>query len=158
MKKEYLFAAYIKIGMLSLLLLGIAESLSSQEFNTGEKEYDESLHAVSDSVAFVQQADSISVLALGSCVDSFVNQTVYSVVSVQGCNTLTVQNVTVLGNGNLTLSAPEAVLLNGPFEVKPGGILNIKNELVQWIIDYDYDNAGNRIRRSANSVKLSDVN
>ena len=36
-------------------------------------------------------------------------------------------------------------------------LLNIKNELTQWSIDYGYDNAGNRIRRSANSMKLSDV-
>ena len=57
-----------------------------------------------------------------SCVSTYTNQTVSSSVSVLGCNTLAVQNVTVASNGNLSLSAPAQITINGPFEVKSGGI------------------------------------
>lgn len=51
---------------------------------------------------------------------TYTNQTVSSSVSVLGCNTLAVQNVTVASNGNLSLSAPAQITINGPFEVKSG--------------------------------------
>ena len=73
-----------------------------------------------------------------SCVSTYTNQTVSSSVSVLGCNTLAVQNVTVASNGNLSLSAPAQITINGPFEVKSGGILNIRQSQ-QMIFTYTYD-------------------
>ena len=49
---------------------------------------------------------------------TYTNQTVSSSVSVLGCNTLAVQNVTVASNGNLSLSAPAQITINGPFEAQ----------------------------------------
>ena len=122
--------------MLSYLLFVFFDSVSSEDLKFKEKGVDKSSNnIVSDSMVFDQQVDSISVFALGECVDSYENQTVSSVVLVQGCNALTVKNVIVSGNGDLTLSASDAVLINGSFEVKLGGLLNIKNELTQWSID-----------------------
>ena len=69
---------------------------------------------------------------------TYTNQTVSSSVSVLGCNTLAVQNVTVASNGNLSLSAPAQITINGPFEVKSGGILNIRQSQ-QMIFTYTYD-------------------
>lgn len=159
MKREYISAAYIKVCMLWFLLFGFVDSISSSEFQTGEKRIEENLnYVVSDSIILDQQIDSLSVSTLEGCVNLYENQTVSSVVLVQGCNTLTVKNVIVSGNGDLTLSAPDAVLINGPFEVKIGGLLKIKNDLTQWSFDYIYDNAGNRIRRTASPMKLSSVN
>ena len=57
---------------------------------------------------------------------TYSNQTVSSSVSVLGCNTLAVQNVTVASNGNLSLSTPAQITINGPFEVKSGGVLNMQ--------------------------------
>ena len=79
-----------------------------------------------------------------SCVSTYTNQTVSSSVSVLGCNTLAVQNVTVASNGNLSLSAPAQITINGPFEVKSGGILNIRQSQ-QMIFTYTYDASGNSI-------------
>lgn len=153
MKRENMCIACIQICMLSILLFGFVDSVFSKDFKAEEQSYRKSNQNLSDSVRTNQQSDSISVLSTGSCVNSFENQTVSSTVSVQGCNTLTVKNVTITNNGDLTLSAPENITLNGPFEVKLGGLLNIKNELTQWSINYGYDNAGNRIRRSASSME-----
>lgn len=100
-----------------------------------------------------QQADhSISqVVQARSCVNTFVNQTVSSTVSVVGCTTLSVQNVTVTGSGQLTLLAPESITINGPFEIKPGCRLNIhKFESQNILIRYTYDKSGNRITKVAN--------
>ena len=47
-------------------------------------------------------------------------------------------NVTVASNGNLSLSAPAQITINGPFEVKSGGILNIRQSQ-QMIFTYTYD-------------------
>ena len=77
---------------------------------------------------------------------TYTNQTVSSSVSVLGCNTLAVQNVTVASNGNLSLSAPAQITINGPFEVKSGGILNIRQSQ-QMIFTYTYDASGNRTTR-----------
>ena len=89
-----------------------------------------------------------------SCVSTYTNQTVSSSVSVLGCNTLAVQNVTVAGNGNLSLSAPAQITINGPFEVKSGGILNIRQSQ-QMIFTYTYDASGNRTTRQFSAMASS---
>jgi len=60
-----------------------------------------------------------------NCVNTFTNQTVTSYLFVEGCNTLTVQNVTVTNSGNLHLSAPGVITINGAFDVYLGGQLNV---------------------------------
>ena len=83
---------------------------------------------------------------------TYTNQTVSSSVSVLGCNTLAVQNVTVASNGNLSLSAPAQITINGPFEVKSGGILNIRQS--QQMI-FTYDASGNRTTRQFSAMASS---
>lgn len=90
----------------------------------------------------------------GACVNTYTNQTVSSVVAVLGCGTLTVQNVTVAATGDLSFSAPTAVTINGPFEVKSGGLLNIRQSQ-QMIFNFTYDAAGNRITRQFGSLVRS---
>ena len=85
---------------------------------------------------------------------TYTNQTVSSSVSVLGCNTLAVQNVTVASNGNLSLSAPAQITINGPFEVKSGGILNIRQSH-QMIFTYTYDASGNRTTRQFSAMASS---
>ena len=85
---------------------------------------------------------------------TYTNQTVSSSVSVLGCNTLAVQNVTVASNGNLSLSAPAQITINGPFEVKSGGILNIRQSQ-QMIFTYTYDASGNRPTRQFRAMASS---
>ena len=146
MKRENIQMAYIKICMLSFLLFGFVDSISSKDFNSGEELNGNSSRIVSDSLRIGQNLDSISVLAAGSCVNTFENSTVSSMISVQGCNTLTVKNVTITNNGNLTLSAPDAVLINGFFEAQLGSVLNIKKKEAS-IVEFIYNAAGNRILR-----------
>ena len=83
-----------------------------------------------------------------SCVSTYTNQTVSSSVSVLGCNTLAVQNVTVASNGNLSLSAPAQITINGPFEV------NIRQSQ-QMIFTYTYDASGNRTTRQFSAMASS---
>ena len=85
---------------------------------------------------------------------TYTNQTVSSSVSVLGCNTLAVQNVTVASNGNLSLSAPAQITINGPFEVKSCGILNIRQSQ-QMIFTYTYDASGNRTTRQFSAMASS---
>ena len=85
---------------------------------------------------------------------TYTNQTVSSSVSVLGCNTLAVQNVTVASNGNLSLSAPAQITINGPFEVKSGGILNIRQSQ-QMKFTYTYDASGNRTTRQFSAMASS---
>ena len=85
---------------------------------------------------------------------TYTNQTVSSSVSVLGCNTLAVQNVTVASNGNLSLSAPAQITINGPFEVKSGCILNIRQSQ-QMIFTYTYDASGNRTTRQFSAMASS---
>lgn len=146
MKRENMCIACIQICMLSILLFGFVDSVFSKDFNAEEQLYRKSNQNLSDSVRTNQQSDSISVLSTGSCVNTFENQTVSSTVSVQGCNTLTVRNVTITNNGDLTLSASDAVLINGPFEAQLGGVLNIKKKEAS-IVKFIYNAAGNRILR-----------
>lgn len=138
--------AYIKICMLSFLLFGFADSISSKGIQNGENLSSNSNQIVSDSLRTEQHSDSTSIYSVGSCVNTFENQTVSSKVSVQGCNTLVVQNVTISNTGNLTLSAPDAVLINGSFEVQLGGVLNIRKKEAS-IVEFIYNAAGNRILR-----------
>ena len=81
---------------------------------------------------------------------TYTNQTVSSSVSVLGCNTLAVQNVTVASNGNLSLSAPAQITINGPFEVKSGGILNIRQSqqmiLLILMMRQEIEQHGNLVR------------
>ena len=73
-----------------------------------------------------------------SCMNTFTNQTVSSGMSILGCTTL----------------APAEVTINGPFEVKSGGVLNM--QLSQQIIfNYIYDASGNRTTRRFSSVTSS---
>ena len=81
-----------------------------------------------------------------SCVSTYTNQTVSSSVSVLGCNTLAVQNVTVASNGNLSLSAPAQITING--------ILNIRQSQ-QMIFTYTYDASGNRTTRQFSAMASS---
>ena len=53
------------------------------------------------------------------------NQVISSHLSVEGCNTLLVQNVTVTNGGNLSILAPNDVQFNGTFAIDGTGILNI---------------------------------
>lgn len=82
-------------------------------------------------------------------VDTYQHQTVSSTVSVQGRHVLTSSDVTVTSTGDLKLTAPDGVEINGPFTVQLGGILQV-NGGRQWLIRYTYDNSGNRIRREKN--------
>lgn len=92
-----------------------------------------------------------------SCVNTFQNQTVSTYLSVLGCQTLDVQNVTVSGNGNLYLSAPAEITINGTFEVQLGGVLNIKNDQYSLVFDYTYDSAGNRSARQVDRIDAVNV-
>lgn len=86
---------------------------------------------------------------------TYTNQTVSSSVSVLGCNTLAVQNVTVASNGNLSLfQLRQQITINGPFEVKSGGILNIRQSQ-QMIFTYTYDASGNRTTRQFSAMASS---
>ena len=141
-----MFMAYVKICMLPFLLFGFVDFISSKDFKNGEELSDSSNQIVSDSLRKEQHSDSISVFVTGSCVNTFENRTVSSTVSVQGCNTLIVKNVTITNNGNLTLFAPDAVLINGSFEAELGGVLNIKKKEAS-IVEFIYNASGNRILR-----------
>ena len=66
-------------------------------------------------------------IILSPCVNDYTSQTVASNTTVNGCNNLNVQNVTVTNNAKLTLSAPGDVTINGSFEVQLGSQLEIKS-------------------------------
>ena len=103
-----------------------------------------------DAMMFELPGDSLmSPVQLRSCVNLFISQTVSSFVYVLGCSTLAVQSVTVTGGGNLTLTAPVGVEINGPFDVLLGGVLNIcdGSPPPPVGVKYYYDASGNRILR-----------
>lgn len=91
--------------------------------------------------AFICNAEEVT-----DSVDTFNNQTVSTVVSVQGRTVLTSQNVTVSSTGQLTLNGPQGVLIPHDFVVNPGGSL-ILNGGLQYAVIFTYDESGNRIRR-----------
>lgn len=153
MKREYISAAYIKVCMLSFLLFGISDFVFSEGDNKIEKEYDSQLyHAMQDTVA-EKRIDKSSVVRAGSCINIFKDQIVTSAISVLGCDTLAVQNVTITNNGDLTLSAPGNITLNGPFMGELGSILNVKAGELQLVFEFFYDASGNRTRRQISIVE-----
>ena len=101
----------------------------------------------SNSVRAIEQpADTTQVYSARYCVNTFRDQTVSSLQSVEGCDSLIVQNVTVSGTGDLKLFAPEGVTIYGLFEVKQGGVLNI-NRKESLVFEFTYDAAVNRSSR-----------
>ena len=60
-----------------------------------------------------------------SCVTTFTNRTVSSYTVIVGCDTLYVKDITVTGSGDLYLTAPGYININGAFEVALGGQLNV---------------------------------
>ena len=96
--------------------------------------------------AIEQPVDTTQVYSARYCVNTFKDQTVSSLQSVEGCDSLIVQNVTVSGTGDLKLSAPEGVPIYGLFEVAQGGVLNI-NRKESLVFEFTYDAAGNRTLR-----------
>lgn len=83
----------------------------------------------------------------------FENQTISSSRSITGCDSLIVRDVTVVDAGNLTLTAPDYVVLYGAFEVVQGGTLNINEGEEPLIFEFSYDAAGNRFLRRAQAVQ-----
>lgn len=104
------------------------------------------LLSFSNSMKATEPTDTTRVYSTRSCVNTFENQTVSSVRSVTGCDSLVVRGVTVANTGNLTLAAPEGVTMYGLFEVVSGGVLNV-NRKESYIIEFSYDAAGNRKSR-----------
>ena len=96
--------------------------------------------------AIEQPLDTTQVYSARYCVNAFKDQTVSSLQSVEGCDSLIVQNVTVSSTGDLKLSAPESVTIYGLFEVAQGGVLNI-NRKESLVFEFTYDAAGNRTLR-----------
>ena len=97
-------------------------------------------------IAIEQPVDTTQVYSARYCVNAFKDQTVSSLQSVEGCDSLIVQNVTVSSTGDLKLSAPESVTIYGLFEVAQGGVLNI-NRKESLVFEFTYDAAGNRTLR-----------
>lgn len=91
------------------------------------------------------------------CINVFENKTVSSSMAVTGCSTLNIQNVTVTNTGNLTLFAPQEVIINSLFEVQLGGVLSINEEQVQFNFHYDYDAAGNRTTRRFSTTSSANI-
>ena len=96
--------------------------------------------------AIEQPVDTTQVYSARYCVNAFKDQTVSSLQSVEGCDSLIVQNVTVSSTGDLKLSALESVTIYGLFEVAQGGVLNI-NRKESLVFEFTYDAAGNRTLR-----------
>ena len=102
------------------------------------------LFCFSNSIEAVEPEDTTRV---------FENQTVSSSRTIAGCDSLIVRGVTVSDVGNLTLTAPDYVVLYGAFEVVQGGILSINEKEEPLIFKFSYDAAGNRILRQTQAVQ-----
>lgn len=111
------------------------------------------LFCFSNSIESVEPADTTRVYSARSCVSNFENQTVSSSRSIAGCDSLIVHGVTVSDVGNLTLTAPDYVVLYGAFEVVQGGTLSINEKEEPLIFEFSYDAAGNRILRLTQAVQ-----
>ena len=127
--------AYIKICLSLILLFAVNTIVLAQEANPITKESNDSIYQKktgSQTEAVIDnKADSLlKEIQTRACVNTFTNQTVSTNVYVEGCNTLTVQNVTVASGGNLSLSAPSEVIINGTFDVLLGGVLNVGGGVV----------------------------
>ena len=158
------YIAYIKICMLLILLLSANVVVSAQAIDTTTKESGDSTYQkISDSPAkavLEQHADSmLKAIQTRACVNVFTNQTVSSIMSVLGCSTLTVQNVTVVNGGNLSLTAPGEITVNGTFDVLLGGVLNVGGIVAppQLMFNYGYDASGNRISRSLTTTMAAET-
>ena len=120
---------YIKMGALLIYLSLYSVYLLAQQSETAvHAPTDSARNATGNPVSadIIQPVDSIGDSAqTRSCVTTFTNQTVSSYLVVTGCSTLTVQTVTVANSGNLVLSAPGVITINGAFEVALGGQLNV---------------------------------
>ena len=140
--------------MLLVLLSFICGRLSSQELETKVGESADSTYrppAVPVAVPVRQPADSLrQPVETRSCVNTYTGQTVASYEVVTGCVTLTVQNVTVTGAGDLYLLAPGEITINGDFDVVLGGQLNTDSAPPPSAntFEYTYDASGNRISRT----------
>lgn len=100
-----------------------------------------------------EPADTTRIYSPQSCVSVFENQTVSSSRFATGCDSLIVRDVTVSDAGNLTLSAPEYVVLYGTFEVAQGGVLIINEKERPFVFKFIYDAAGNRVLRQKQVVQ-----
>jgi len=69
--------------------------------------------------------DAFAAVQAACTTTNFVNQTVTTNTTVNGCN-VNVQNVTVQNNAKLTIDAQNDATINGPFEVQIGSELEIK--------------------------------
>ncbi|MBS6574800.1 hypothetical protein [Parabacteroides goldsteinii] len=91
-----------------------------------------------------------------ACVNTFENKTITLYTSVSGCTTLTVKNINVTGTGNLSLSAPDQIVINGPFEALLGGVLSMNCEQPKRMtFIFKYDGSGNQKLRQYNSIPAS---
>ncbi len=79
-------------------------------------------------------------------IDTFNNQTVNTQEIIQGRHELTMQNITITASGYLKASAPQGILITGPFQVDPGGQLEL-NGGKQYQISFFYNNIGSRTQR-----------
>ena len=111
------------------------------------------LFCFSNSIEAVEPEDTTRVYSARSCVSVFENQTVSSSRTIAGCDSLIVRGVTVSDVGNLTLTAPDYVVLYGAFEVVQGGILSINEKEEPLIFKFSYDAARNRILRQTQAVQ-----
>ncbi len=111
------------------------------------------LLSFSNSMKAIEPTDTTRVYSTRSCVNTFENQTVSSVRSVTGCDSLIVRGVTIANTGNLTLAAPEYVVLHGSFEVLLGGVLSINEKEEPLVFEFTYGAAGNRTLRRAKAVQ-----
>lgn len=78
--------------------------------------------------------------------DSFTGHTVSTKMNVTGRDTLKVHDVIVCDKGNLILSSPYGINIDGEFEVKLGGILTVDRAVRGW--NYEYDSNGNRVKKA----------
>ncbi|MBP5714933.1 MAG: hypothetical protein J6X07_09580 [Prevotella sp.] len=104
---------------------------------------------LSFSILLFHYANSMVATELNDSVDTYQNQTVSTEVFVQGRDVLTSNNVTVTPTGDLILTAPERIVITGPFEVQLGGQLKLDSGH-QCPVVYDYDSSGNTIFRQKN--------
>ena len=106
------------------------------------------LFCFSNSIEAVEPEDTTRVYSARYCVSVFESSR-----TIAGCDSLIVRGVTVSDVGNLTLTAPDYVVLYGAFEVVQGGILSINEKEEPLIFKFSYDAAGNRILRQTQAVQ-----
>lgn len=152
MNGNYAFMIYVKLCMSIIFFISLGDNVFAQNLNEERNESKDGSYIPAQDSLKTKQKDSSSATYASSCVNLYENRTVNSVVSVLGCDTLAVRNVTVTNNGNLTLQAPGYITLNGLFETSLGGVLNIKVEPIRLIFEFIYDESGNRTMRQVSVV------